>query len=70
MLQEELGAESRETLLVGDSAVDLRTARNAGVPCCLVRYGLGSWNREEGEPDFVVGDLRELTSLLPPAGRC
>jgi phosphoglycolate phosphatase len=30
-----------ETVLVGDSLVDLETARNAGVSICLVRYGFG-----------------------------
>jgi phosphoglycolate phosphatase len=70
ILQEEAGAATHETLLVGDSAVDLQTSRNAGVRSCLVRYGLGSWHPEEERPDFVVEDLRELSSLLPPAGRC
>jgi phosphoglycolate phosphatase len=70
ILQEELGAESHETLLVGDSRVDLETSRNAGVRSCLVRYGLGSWSEEEARADLVVGDLRELTSLLPHGGRC
>jgi phosphoglycolate phosphatase len=30
-----------ETVLVGDSAIDLRTARAAGVAVCLVEYGFG-----------------------------
>lgn len=30
-----------DTLLVGDSAVDLQTSRNAGVRVCLARYGFG-----------------------------
>ena len=30
-----------DTVLVGDSAIDLRTARAAGVPICLVKYGFG-----------------------------
>lgn len=35
------GATPAETLLVGDSAVDAQTARNAGVRLCLARYGYG-----------------------------
>jgi phosphoglycolate phosphatase len=35
------GASPDETILVGDSAIDLRTARAAGVPICLVKYGFG-----------------------------
>ena len=33
--------EPRETLMVGDSAVDLQTARRAGTRVCLARYGFG-----------------------------
>jgi len=35
------GATADETRLIGDSAIDLRTARAAGVRCCLARYGFG-----------------------------
>jgi phosphoglycolate phosphatase len=63
-LQEEAGAESAETLLVGDSSVDYSTARNAGIRSCLVRYGMGPWNHATEQPDLVVDDLRELASLL------
>lgn len=35
------GASSAETLMVGDSAIDLKTARAANVRLCLVRYGFG-----------------------------
>ena len=35
------GAGPAETVLVGDSAIDLRTARAAGTRICLVRYGFG-----------------------------
>jgi phosphoglycolate phosphatase len=30
------------TMLVGDSMVDVETARNAGVAMCVVRYGFGN----------------------------
>jgi phosphoglycolate phosphatase len=30
-----------ETMLIGDSSVDLQTSRNAGVRVCLARYGFG-----------------------------
>ena len=33
--------EPRETLMVGDSPVDLQTARRAGTRVCLARYGFG-----------------------------
>lgn len=35
------GVGASETLMVGDSAIDLRTARAARTPVCLVSYGFG-----------------------------
>jgi phosphoglycolate phosphatase len=35
------GAQRASTILVGDSFIDLQTARNADTALCLVRYGFG-----------------------------
>ena len=35
------GTATADTVMVGDSAIDLRTARAAGTRICLVRYGFG-----------------------------
>jgi len=35
------GVQADATIMVGDSKIDLKTARAAGVPICLVRYGFG-----------------------------
>ncbi len=35
------GTTPDETVMIGDSAIDLRTARAAGARACLVRYGFG-----------------------------
>ena len=35
------GAPAARTVLVGDSEVDLATARAGGVRICLARYGFG-----------------------------
>ncbi len=40
-LIQKAGATAATTLLVGDSAVDLDTARRANVRICLARYGFG-----------------------------
>jgi phosphoglycolate phosphatase len=46
------------TVLVGDSEIDLQTARNAGVRFCLARYGFGFSDRllEAVAPDDLVLD--------------
>jgi phosphoglycolate phosphatase len=53
------GATPQSTVLVGDSPVDLETARRAGVRICLARYGFGF--------TFQDGDLRgdEMTIDCP-----
>jgi phosphoglycolate phosphatase len=43
-LMKEESAGRADTVLVGDSTVDLQTARNAGVRICLARYGFGFAN--------------------------
>jgi len=63
-LQEETEAGADETLLVGDSTIDLATARNAGIRSGIVTYGMGPWNQATELPDLVVDDLRELASLV------
>jgi phosphoglycolate phosphatase len=40
-LMKEESSQPSDTILVGDSAVDLATAQNAGVGICLARYGFG-----------------------------
>ena len=40
-LAADAGVEPTRVLMVGDSAVDLFTARNAGTRICLARYGFG-----------------------------
>jgi phosphoglycolate phosphatase len=40
-LMSEAQAAASDTLLVGDSMIDIETARRAGVPVCLARYGYG-----------------------------
>jgi phosphoglycolate phosphatase len=48
------GVPPAETLMVGDSPIDLATARNAGTRVCLVRYGFGY---KFGPADFRGDEL-------------
>lgn len=40
-LMTQASAAPGQTMLIGDSAIDLETSRNAGVRICLARYGFG-----------------------------
>ena len=53
----EAGAAADDAVLIGDSAVDLQTARNAGARICLARYGFGF-------ADLPPADLRGDESLV------
>jgi phosphoglycolate phosphatase len=63
-LLRELGASPAETLMVGDSPIDVRTARNAGVRVAGVRYGLDPAGLEADPPDLLVDSLVELSEHL------
>lgn len=45
-LMKSAGATSSDTWLVGDSMIDVQTARNAGVRMCVVLYGFGQLRGE------------------------
>lgn len=56
-LMQEASAQPGETMLIGDSTIDLQTARNAGVRICLARYGFGY-------ADLPAADLRGDEALV------
>jgi phosphoglycolate phosphatase len=67
-LLRDVGAEPHEAMMVGDSAVDVRTARNAGIWACGVSYGLGFTGMRDDPPDIMLDSLSELPGLVNGAG--
>jgi phosphoglycolate phosphatase len=63
-LLEESGIARERAIMVGDSGVDVRTARNAKVRACGVSYGFQPESFEQDPPDFVVDDMNELADYL------
>jgi phosphoglycolate phosphatase len=63
-LMRELGATPGHTLLVGDSAVDVRTARNAGVRVCGVTYGFQPETLRDDPPDMMVDRPEEMVRAV------
>ncbi len=52
---------SDETVLIGDSTIDIETGRNAGIKTIAVTYGFsGRRQVESSRPDFILSDLSEL----------
>jgi phosphoglycolate phosphatase len=64
MLMEESGAVRERTLMVGDSAVDVLTARNARVPACGVRWGFQPESFATTPPDYLIDDMGEILDLI------
>lgn len=50
------------TLMVGDSHVDVKTARNANVKVCGVTWGFQPESLKEHPPDVLVDQMDQLTS--------
>jgi phosphoglycolate phosphatase len=64
ILLRDFAAKPEEALMVGDSDVDVRTARNSGIWACGVSYGLGLEGMREHPPDVMVDSLEELPGHL------
>jgi len=66
-LMQEAQARQQETWMVGDSATDVLTARNAGVRSVGVTYGISPESLKETPPDFLIHSITELPALLERA---
>src|SRR5262249_18921874 len=53
-------AARERTMMVGDSGVDVRTARNAQVTACGVTYGFQPQTLDVDRPDLLVDRIEEL----------
>lgn len=63
-LLNETGTAPNHAIIVGDSAVDVLTARNAGIASCGVTYGFAPQTLREVPPDVVVDSPRDLGDLF------
>lgn len=62
---EELGSTLDRTLYVGDSEVDVETARNAGIKCVGVTWGFrGRAILEDEGADFIIDKPQQLFNIL------
>lgn len=63
-LMEEAGASPDETIIIGDSSVDVLTGHNAGLWTCGVTYGFAPQTLRELAPDLLVDSPQELQQAL------
>ena len=50
--------------MIGDSAIDVQTGRNAGLWTCGVKYGFAPHTLEDVTPDVVVESPKDLGELF------
>jgi phosphoglycolate phosphatase len=63
-LLQQMQASPEETLMVGDSSIDVLTGRNAGLWTCGVTYGFAPHTLCEAPPDVIVDSPRELEEMF------
>jgi phosphoglycolate phosphatase len=57
-------AVREKTIMVGDSGVDIQTARNAGVLSCGVSYGFQPDTLVTYPPDFMIDNMGDLIGKI------
>lgn len=58
-------ADHQRAMMVGDMAVDMEAGKAAGVFTCAVSYGIGKPEElRAADPDFIIGDIRELKGIV------
>jgi phosphoglycolate phosphatase len=63
-LMRETGINRALTIMVGDSAVDVATARNARVACCGVTYGFQPESLRDPAPELLVDRMEDFADWL------
>ena len=65
MAMEEMGADKLDTVYIGDSEVDIQTAKNAGIPCISVLWGFKDRKLlEDSGATTIVESMEELGERL------
>jgi pyrophosphatase PpaX len=61
----ELNVKPENTLMAGDSELDIKCGKNASTVTCAVTYGFRAKEHLENEkPDYIINDIRELLNLV------
>ncbi len=63
-LMGEAGVSRDATSLIGDSSVDVHTARNARIACCCVSYGFQPESLADPAPDLVVDTMEQVADWV------
>ncbi|MCX7875112.1 MAG: HAD family hydrolase [Melioribacteraceae bacterium] len=62
---EELNVDAKETIIIGDTELDIQCGKNADAKTCAVTYGYRTKKTlEELSPDYIVDKIEELVLIL------
>ena len=62
---EYLGADKNNTVYIGDSEVDVETARNSQIPCVAVTWGFrDKCVLESLSPEYIIDKPSQMTAIL------
>lgn len=64
----ESGVARESALMVGDSSVDVHTARNARIRCCGVTYGFQPESLADPAPDLLVDRMEQMADWVLEKG--
>ena len=64
LLQEAGGVKAAQTVLIGDSAVDVLTARNSGIYSVGCTFGLAPHTLEDAPPDVLVDSPAQWVDMI------
>ena len=61
----ELEVDAKDTMIVGDTELDILCGKNAGAITCGVSYGYRTEESlKENNPDYLVNEISEIKSLM------
>lgn len=61
----EISVEPEETMIVGDTELDILCGKSANTTTCAVTYGYRTREKlEEFKPDYIISDLLELKEII------
>ena len=63
-LLKETGHSVMNSIIIGDSSIDIVTGRNAGIWTCGVTYGFAPQTLSIAPPDVLIDEPRELADLF------
>jgi len=62
-LLSEAGTGTQDAMMIGDSGVDIQTARNARIKACGVTYGFQPETLTADPPDFLIDHFADLPAI-------